>query len=146
MPLWDFLFDSDQKQRQDIDAVERRAESNAETLQRLAELKGQVTREELSLMIQRLDLADGVEDGRIGPDRSSLAPKCPFCGRPVNPQRETCIYCGQRRPDAEAAPEANSSQARLIRCVRCYNEVREDQAHFSPEGLICDDCQQSENA
>lgn len=169
MSLWDFLFDNDIRQRQDIDSLERRAESSDEALQslrldvqhlkkqqdlnelvleallQLAELKGQVTKEEIALMIQRLDLADGVEDGRIGPDRASVAPKCPFCARPINPQRQSCIYCGQKAPEAQQVPRKTDSSARLIRCVRCYNEVREDQAHFSPEGLLCDACQKTED-
>ena len=143
MALWDFLFDSDIRQRKDIDNLELKAESTDEALQRLsievqrlrrqqdlnelvleallqlAELKGQVSREEIALMIQRLDLADGVEDGRIGPDRCASSPKCPFCDRPVNPERVHCIYCGQSQPEAAQAPAKKSPQARLIRCVRC---------------------------
>ncbi|MBN2497898.1 MAG: hypothetical protein JXR96_25110 [Deltaproteobacteria bacterium] len=166
MAVWDYIFDSDAAQRQDIEALKERAGSSEEALTalRLAviglmqkldtlelaleglvkclEIKGGLTREELAVMIQRIDLADGVEDGRIGPDRSASAPRCPFCGRPANPARTHCLYCGERVTSAAADSSPRPDvPVRTVRCVRCYTEIPEDEAHFSPEGLVCDKCQ-----
>jgi len=43
----------------------------------------------LQAEMRRLDLADGVEDGKAGQPRT-----CPNCSRPVARRISRCIYCG----------------------------------------------------
>ena len=164
MSFWDNMFDSEYRQRKDINtlranmmdmsdvasAVEpMRGEVThmrmkldqlgllCEALVQLLELKGGFKREELTLMIQRLDLADGVEDGRIGPNHTAGAPKCPNCNRPANPKREACIYCYAPLP--KELPEAEAAQ-KMVKCTRCSKDVAENSAYFSEVGLLCYHC------
>jgi hypothetical protein len=44
---------------------------------------------DLQAEMRRLDLADGVEDGKINQPRT-----CPDCGRTVARRVSRCIYCG----------------------------------------------------
>jgi hypothetical protein len=163
MSAWDFIFDSEHKQRSDIEdlkgAADRvdasvdglweeltRAKRRVARLELLCEgliaylqVKGPLDRDELAVMIQRVDLADGYEDGRVGPDRSSKAPRCPFCDRPFNTRRSECIYCGK-----EVTPEdlklMDQKEPRTIVCALCYRRFPETQAHFTPKGLVCESC------
>ena len=122
MSIWNLLFDSDYSQRQDIDALQARVQGAAlagasadrdiaglrrdiarldltiEGIVRVLERRGQLTKQELRDIIVEIDLEDGREDGRIGPDRSAKAPKCDACGRPVNPKRDVCVYCNAELP------------------------------------------------
>ncbi len=128
MSIWDHLFDNDYRQRSDITDLQDQltasassaAASNASTqrevgnvrqeiarldltieaLVRILEARGQLTRQELRDMIVAIDLEDGKEDGRMGPDRTRKAPKCTSCGRPVNPKREACVFCNTPLPAA----------------------------------------------
>ena len=99
-----------------------------------------VSAEELSLMMQRLDLADGVEDGKIGPDLTREAPSCGQCGRPVNLKREVCLFCNApvERPVEEASPAA--PPARMVRCTLCEALIDERDSYFSDRGLVCSAC------
>lgn len=160
---WDFLFDSELRQRRDINALESdnalamdsidelrnkldhyrrrmdRMELVCETLVRLLELKGQLTKDEFTLMLQRVDLSDGVEDNRIGPDRVAHAPRCPSCGLPVNPRRETCLYCeGSVPPDPLAAGAGSTSKQ--VGCVQCGEMVAEEAVYFGERGMVCEAC------
>jgi hypothetical protein len=112
-----------------------------------------VTRYEVELMVERVDLADGVVDGRVGPDRAAKAIKCPSCERPVNPKRSECIYCGQqydfedlearRREHAEqrrAAAEAERKERAANRktfCSECTKVLKKEEVHFGPRGVYC---------
>ena len=115
MSIWEYLFDSEHRQREDILALEKQQAETAtaaavsrvstsrevgnlgqhiaridltiEALVQVLERRGQLTREELRDMIVEIDLADGREDAQMGPDRTRKAPKCPSCSRPVNPIR-----------------------------------------------------------
>lgn len=165
MSLWDYLFDSEYKQRDDIGSLQGQVQTSdewittlrsqlqaaqeradrlelvIEALVQLLEAKGSLGREELEIMVQRVDLADGVEDGRIGPDRTAAASKCPLCGRPLNPERGTCVYCGQDVTAEDLAlMGAPSSKLRHTRCVRCYQKVLQQETYFSPEGMVCAAC------
>ena len=165
MSLWDYLFDSDYQQRDDINALQGQLQTSdewfvalrqqlqaaqeradrlelvLEALVQLLEAKGSLGREELEIMVQRVDLADGVEDGRIGPDKTASAPKCPLCGRPLNPGRGACIFCGQEvTEDDLALMDAQAPQVRYTRCVRCYQKVAQQDTHFSPDGMVCAAC------
>jgi hypothetical protein len=118
MSLWKYLFDTEWRQREDIellrasagtsqteaqktakklDHLQRRvdrAELLLESLYRLVSEKNVVTADEFRLMVARVDLEDGIEDGRIGPDRNRRAPKCPECSRAINRKRTHCVFCG----------------------------------------------------
>jgi hypothetical protein len=119
MGLLDYLFDSEYKQRDDIESLSEasagtrsevgqlqdelvrvrhrldRTELVAEALARLLEAKGIATMAEVGEYIVRVDLEDGREDGMIGEDRSAKAPACPSCAKPANMRRRTsCVYCG----------------------------------------------------
>ena len=124
-----------------------RLELTVEALLEILWVRGLVTREEVSLAIQRIDLADGVEDGRVGPDRSAAAPRCPHCGRPINPLRSHCVFCaGKLEPTATrvglppkvARPKA--SAPRQNRCSECGKVLTDDETHFRARGLYCESC------
>ncbi len=112
-------------------------ELTLEALVRLLGHRSGLRPEELALMIQRVDLADGVEDGAMGPDVSARAPKCGACGRPVNPARSTCIYCNTAIPKNVAVAKAPS---RSIQCVGCGTAVPESESYFSETGVVCGRC------
>jgi len=123
MALWDYLFDSEYKQRDDIESLkatagsavastsslERRVGKLTERLGRLEltvegvyralESKGHITTEEFRDLLVQIDLEDGREDGRIGVDRSAKAPSCPACSRPINPKRTHCVFCHAELPE-----------------------------------------------
>jgi hypothetical protein len=111
-------------------------ELTVEALIRLLEHQCKLSRNELALVIQRLDLADGVEDGMMGPDMSAKAPKCSGCGRPVNPRRESCIYC-----DAPvAAQKAQQPPPRQVQCIGCGSAVSEIDTYITERGVVCPSC------
>lgn len=117
MALWDYLFDSEYKQRSDISTLQastgaaaaqsgrtaqtvhslrRRVDQQdllIEALFRIVKDKGLAGDVEIRETIAQIDLEDGVEDGRIGRDRTKKAPKCPDCERPVSRKRTHCVYC-----------------------------------------------------
>lgn len=117
MALWDYLFDSEYKQRDDISMLQastgvaaEQSGRNAKTMQslrrrvdqqdlliealfRIVKDKGLVGDVDIRQTIAQIDLEDGVEDGKIGRDRTKRAPKCPTCQRPVNRKRTHCVYC-----------------------------------------------------
>jgi hypothetical protein len=158
---WQYLFDSEAQQRSDIESLKRsahiasdtiddaitrameahqriaRLELTVEALIRLLELRGGLARQELALMIQQIDLADGVEDGRIGPDRTASARRCEQCARPLNPKRSSCIYCGAA---ISAAPAKPPEPPRMTECRRCTKSIEEVQAYITMRGLWCPEC------
>jgi len=158
--LWKHLFDSEWKQRDDIESVQssvtsamhdnvrlsrqlRAAEDKVERLELVVEalvtvleLRGGLDRQELALAIERIDLEDGVVDGRMGPDRTANAPKCAACGRPVNPQREACLFCGGARD----ASKPTRPPTRTVSCRRCQRDVPESTTYFTELGITCADC------
>lgn len=158
--VWEYLFDNEHKQRDDINLAlaeaditqsnmasfaQNLAESQSrvakleltlEALIRLLEHQRKLSREDLAVMVQRLDLADGVEDGMMGPDRSAKAPKCSSCGRPVNQRRSTCIYCS-----APVVAEKEQRPApRMIQCARCNTSVPEVDTYITERGAVCPTC------
>jgi|GEM_PF-1270338 len=95
-----------------------------------------LTEHQIAVATTRVDLADGLEDGRIGPLAASLAPPCPSCARPLNPKRAQCIYCGAAvlRQDKAVAPEPKAT------CARCTTAVPQRTTWYSEDGLLCDPC------
>ncbi len=113
-----------------------RLELLCKSLTELIVSKGLASREELSVVTQQLDLADGVEDGKIGSRVLKNGPRCTNCGRFVNPRRSSCVYC-------HAAVEQQSAQAppeRLVSCGGCGKEVAESASFYTGAGLRCDAC------
>ncbi len=152
----EFLFDNEYKQRQDIERIKAevmaapdpvqlveplmqrvdRLELLCKSLTELIVSKGLASREELSVVTQQLDLADGVEDGKIGSRVRKTAPRCASCGRFVNPRRSKCVYCHAAvlQDPSEKPPE------RTIVCGGCGNEVAESGSFYTADGLRCDSC------
>ena len=50
----------------------------------------ELTEEQLAERVREIDLADGVEDGKVTPQVA----KCPKCGRVMSPRHKKCLYCG----------------------------------------------------
>jgi len=107
-------------------------------LVRLLEVRAGLSADELQLMIQRIDLADGFEDGRMGPDVSSEAPQCPTCGRPINPKRSNCLFCNTRLDPV--ARQSAEPITRHVECKSCGERVAESDTYFSEMGLLCAAC------
>lgn len=114
------------------------------------EQKGLASREELELLIQQIDLLDGVEDGKAG-QALREAPRCRTCSHFVNPAREECLYCGSpiaRSAPAEGSPyrggpgaAAPAKKERLVTCSACSAQVPQSQTFFTDEGaLVCSAC------
>lgn len=153
----EFLFDTEYKQRSDIQQIKAeldaapdpmvvvgplaqrvdRLELLCKALTELIVSKGLASREELSVVSQQLDLADGVEDGKISARVRKSAPRCPSCGRFVNPRRDTCVYC--HAAVAFEAPEKKPPE-RTVSCGGCGSEVPESGSFYTAQGLRCDAC------
>jgi hypothetical protein len=99
------------------------------------EAKHGLDRAALRLMVQRLDLADGHEDRRIGPDTTASAPKCGYCGYPLNLERKACLYCGAAQPETAEPPPP-----RMVECVSCHGQTQEAKAFITMTGLLCSTC------
>lgn len=152
----EFLFDNEHKQREDIQRIQQqlmdgpdlsvtiaplvqrldRLELLCKSLTELIVSKGLASREELSVVTQQLDLADGVEDGKIGSRVLKNGPRCTNCGRFVNPRRSSCVYChaAVEQEGAKAPPE------RLVACGGCNKEVPESASFYTGNGLRCNAC------
>ncbi|MHC4562440.1 MAG: hypothetical protein ACYS8X_06670 [Planctomycetota bacterium] len=60
--------------------------------------KTDLTQEELLARVEKLDLADGVADGKL-----QTAPvECPQCGRTMAKRHKSCMYCGAKKLNASA--------------------------------------------
>lgn len=152
----EFLFDTEYKQRADIQQIKAeldaapdpmvvvgplaqrvdRLELLCKALTEIVVSKGLASREELSVVTQQLDLADGVEDGKISARVRKSAPRCPSCGRFVNPRRDTCVYC--HASIAQEVPE--KPPERTVSCGGCGKEVLESGTFYTANGLRCDTC------
>jgi hypothetical protein len=129
-----------------------------ETFECLFQARLGISNEEIAAMRARVDLADGFEDGRIGPNLVEHAPRCPRCGRPLNPKRHMCLFCNTAIDGATAAvpvlppkqvpyaahsvvqPRAKRRGGGLVHCSRCGQEVPQSNVYFSPNGMICRSC------
>lgn len=154
-----FLFDNEYRQRRDIQQLQqqlsstpslgpelRAASARIDQLEllctALAELlvaKGLTTPAELRVLMQQLDLADGVEDGRVSKHARDESPRCSHCRRFLNPSRAACVYCGT--PMAQAVPPAPALKPRPdIECKGCRRVVPESDTYFTGRGLVCAAC------
>jgi hypothetical protein len=130
MDLWAALFHGDRNRREEEERLRpmtgitpnpmdllakrvRRLERRLERQELLIEAtfrtlrdQGHVTAEQFKDLVVAIDLEDGVEDGRIGPDRSAKAPKCPSCGKPINRKRSHCVYCHHELPKKRSTTRA----------------------------------------
>ncbi len=122
-----------------VEARSDRLELACEALLELVVTKGLVSKEELRVLMIQIDLRDGTEDGGLHPKRvDTSAPLCDQCERPVNPARETCVYCGAEVVrDPAAVPRR---KPKLVRCGGCHEEVDERRTNFTGSGLRCDRC------
>ncbi len=94
------------------------ARSNAEQLQSqldrleaicmalwsLVREKTNLTDEGLAKRMQEIDLANGVQDGKI----THGASICPQCNRPLSLKHHRCLYCGYTPPTGDFAAETSS--------------------------------------
>jgi RNA polymerase subunit RPABC4/transcription elongation factor Spt4 len=156
-----FLFDSEYRQRRDIQQLQQqvaRAPATPPQLQgaalridqlellcsALVELlvaKGLTTPAELRVLMQQVDLADGVEDGRQSKHVHDGAPRCASCKRFINPHREACVYCGTPKTKAQAEPGVPAPKPRAdVECKRCSRLVPEGETYFTGRGLVCSQC------
>jgi hypothetical protein len=97
---------------------------------------GVVDRDGLSVMMQQVDLLDGVEDGVVSPQVHAAAPTCGACGRYVNPERATCVYC-QTPMTTKAEKKA---PVRTVVCSSCSATVPERSSYYSESGVVCGAC------
>ncbi|MCB9665495.1 MAG: hypothetical protein H6732_15390 [Alphaproteobacteria bacterium] len=114
-----------------------------EALLRWLELEGRFDRDLIASLIARVDLADGQEDDRIGPEMRMDAAACPACGKPLSTRRDACIYCGAPRPEELRTPRGHAPGA-VVLCVDCGVVLREDKALRSASGPVCWTCFQDE--
>ena len=98
--------------------------------------KGLCTRDELEVMMQQIDLLDGVEDGRISAQVHEQAPTCGTCGRYVNPKRTACVYC--ETPVAQQTKQR--APVRTVTCSSCAATVPERSTYFGEAGVVCSAC------
>lgn len=154
-----FFWDNEYRQRQDIQSLRKQVEAApdygsqlraqaaridqlellSKALIELVVRKGLATSAELGVIMQQLDLEDGVEDGRVGKSVRQEAPRCGHCQRFVNPRRQACVYCGT--PMAQATTAASTKPPRPdVSCTRCGAIVPEADSYFSASGLVCEGC------
>ncbi|MEZ4383782.1 MAG: hypothetical protein R3A79_20790 [Nannocystaceae bacterium] len=117
-----------------------RLELLCEALVELVVARKIATREELGVLVAQVDLRDGVEDGSVGSQPRRSVPACGACGRPVNPQRPSCVYCGAAVVVEAAAPAATVRPVRTVTCGGCGETVDERESNFTEHGLRCDRC------
>jgi hypothetical protein len=166
MSFWEHLFDSPYKMREDINALRsamaaetggtssttravnhlarqvRRQELLMEALLGYLSEKSHLDPDEFARTVAQLDLADGFEDGRIGPDRIAKAPKCPFCGRPRNPNRDFCVYCGEEitDKDIELSKPVQIPAKEYVRCHKCFRRIEKEKSIRTIDGDFCSGC------
>ena len=102
-----------------------RLELTVETLVEVLLIKGMVDHKELEVLMNQVDLRDGVENGRVNPERRN-SHVCPACAKYANPERAACVYCG-----CETAPVKPTKEVATITCVTCKEQVPETQAYFT---------------
>lgn len=167
-----FFWDNEYQQRRDLEALKKavadasemqpalarqevrmeRLELLCKTLVELVVAKGLATTDEVALLMQQLDLTDGLEDGRLGSKPVTETPRCTVCEKYLNPARPTCIFCGTPMStalgarstigyrDQVGAPGMAKRQTTMVHCVVCDATLPENQSYFSEAGVVCERC------
>ena len=165
----EFMFDSEHKQRRDIQGLREAVLSSPDhtleiqalhqrvdqlqllcnALVALIEHKKLATREELEVMVQQIDLLDGIEDGKQREQVWKNAPRCEGCNYHINPDRDACVYCGRAIPKGTAGggpyrggpPGPDEPAPRLATCASCQKHVPQSETYFTGDGeLHCSSC------
>lgn len=163
--LWNALFDDEWTQRRDSARMSPQIPFNEEQFVSQAEqirtLQAKANRLELAcsalvallmehevfdakqlkLAIARVDLADGFEDGMLGPERTRQAPKCGGCGQPANPNRDSCVFCGVPLKLEEPPPQSPPT----LNCDSCGKEVVQYDTWITSRGTVCNICHNVED-
>ncbi|MEM9073920.1 MAG: hypothetical protein AAGE52_35840 [Myxococcota bacterium] len=147
------ILDNPEQQivRDQIVALMRQVESlqlMCSALMKALEVKQVVQPEELEVLMQQIDLLDGVEDGKIRKAAWEQAPRCRHCNHYVNPARDHCVYCGRVLQRAAggpyrggSAPEASAPPPRMATCGACQTSVPQRETLFTGKGdLVCTGC------
>ena len=82
--------------RQDVTRLEDRVDQLSLVCMAMWSLmrdKTALTEEDLLERVKRIDLLDGVEDGKA----TQTVSQCTACDRPMNPRHQKCIYCGNAK-------------------------------------------------
>ena len=118
-------------------------------LVKVLEIKNVASAEELEILVQQIDLLDGVQDGIQSAEAWSNAPRCPHCDHYVNPARASCIYCGrgiQTRESEDGRYRGSSASdstpaTRTATCQKCMSVVAQSETLFTDDGeLWCLSC------
>ncbi len=151
------LFDNDHKQRNDIDMMRADLESMpdvwntiqrmntrlgrlellCETLMEVIVVKNLASEAEISVLMQQIDLEDGVEDGAHHAEVRGAAPRCRQCDKFINPARSNCVYCDA---PIKGAAIKRRPPPKLVHCVGCAQSVPESSTYFTANGLRCESC------
>ena len=134
----DARIDTLEAERQRLTERVDRAELLVHALWSVLKSRLKVTDDELRVMIARIDLEDGREDGKVGQKRD--APMCSKCGRPLNLERSSCIYCDTPMVQAHQVSKPKKRPVRTVSCQRCSATVPERDTYFSEVGLLCGPC------
>lgn len=133
---------------QRIDTLEMFVESVVQ----LGVAKHLYSSQEWQVMVSRVDLLDGVEDGKRHQTSYRGAPVCPHCQHYVNPNRPSCVYCGEvvvlRSAAEPISPYRGGApveeKIKLVDCGGCARVVPQTEAYFSRTGnLVCTSCFQA---
>jgi len=150
------MFDSDYRQRNDIEDIkdqlehqpnpaitilplQKRVDRLELVIQTLAEIliaKKVCTQAEIDVLMLQIDLRDGLEDGQVSQELRAHAPHCNHCNRFINPRRTTCVYCG-------TPIHATQNQAKLVKlvdCGGCDAQIPENESYFTVGGVRCYTC------
>lgn len=123
-----------------------------EAILTLGEAKKLFSADEWQVMAARVDLMDGIEDGKRNPLEYRGAPVCHHCQRYANPQRGVCVYCGNALVDPNARTHAGPyrggapmpAEPKRVSCAQCNLVVRQTDTYFNSAGaLVCADCFQT---
>lgn len=158
--LSDFFLTHEGRQQRDIQALQSRVATITSVADRAAALERRVDRlellcgalleiihkreiatpDEIAVVIAQIDLRDGLEDGAVASTPRRSAPLCAACQRPVNPARETCVYCDAPIVQASGSPAKPARPPRMVTCTKCQKVIDERETYYTGAGLRCESC------
>lgn len=119
-------------------------------LAEMLERRGVATKKEQEVLMQQLDLLDGVEDGVISSKVREASPRCVTCKRFLNPKRSRCVYCDTpieaRAKQAAGSPYRDRREVNVVArqpdvdCVSCSRSVPAADSLFTERGVVCEPC------